>query len=100
MGVVVDKLGFMRKLESDGDVTRAQAEKLTDAFYDAVVESVATKQDVGDVRTEISQLRLEMKSELAAVRLELKAGIAENKVWGVSIGATIIAVLAAIKFFA
>ena len=41
-----------------------------------------------------------MKSELAAVRLELKAGIAENKVWGVSIGATIIAVLAAIKFFA
>ena len=42
------QLGLMRKRESHGDFTRAQAEKPMDAFYEAVVESVATKYDFAE----------------------------------------------------
>ena len=88
MGVVFDKLGFMRKLEGDGGFTRPQAERLTEAFYDAVVESVATKQDVGDLKSElkqdisgvkqdISDVRTELKQEISDLRTELKQEISD-----------------------
>ena len=106
MGVVFDKLGFMRKLEGDGDFTRPQAEKLTEAFYDAVVESVATKQDVGDVRSELKEVRSDLKQDIAALRSdmgllrnEIKTEIAQLKVWAAGVGVVIISVLSALKFF-
>ena len=129
MGVVFDKLVFMRKLEGGGEFTRPQAERLTDAFYDAVVESVATKQGVGDVRTElkevhaglkhdVAEFRSELKHEVAEFRSELKhdlaqvrsdmtimrsefrSEVAQLKVWAAGTGAAVVSLLTALKFFA
>ena len=46
MSVVFDKLSFMRHLESEGTFARPQAEKLSDAFHNAVRETVATRADI------------------------------------------------------
>ena len=132
MSVVFDKLSFVKRLEDAGTFSRPQAETLSDAFHQAVSETVATKQDVTAIRTdmaqlgsdlrhemaqlgsdlrhdiaglgtelrhEISQTRIESQHEASILRSELKAGLAETRVWTVSIGATIVAVLAAMKYF-
>ncbi len=143
MGVIFDKLFFVKRLADAGMFTRPQAEALSEAFHQAVAESVATKQDVDACRTDIqhevalfrsetkadlaefrsetkadlaelrsetkaesAELRSEMKANLAELRSEMKIGFAElrsgnaeTRVWTVSVGATIIAVLAAIKYF-
>jgi cytochrome c-type biogenesis protein CcmH/NrfG len=117
MGVLFDKLNFMKRLEDGGTFTRPQAQTLSEAFHEAVAESVATKQDVAEVRHETAELRTELKTGLSHVRTELNAGLselrtemsamrsdmkasnAETKVWAVSVGATIVAVLAAMKYF-
>jgi len=100
----------VKRLEDAGTFTRLQAEALSEAFHQAVAESVATKQDVDACRTdlqhEIALFRSETKAGLAELRSEMKIGFAElrsgnaeTRVWTVSVGATIIAVLAAIKYF-
>jgi hypothetical protein len=139
MGVVFDKLTFMKRLEDAGTSPRPQAETLSEAPHQAVSESVATKVGVdgvrqevaaaradlqhdnattrSDLRHEIATTRAELKHEIEAVRTELKhdiallrgdtkagfadlrANVAETKVWAVSVGASVIAVLAAIKYF-
>ncbi len=121
MGVIFDKLFFVKRLADAGTFTRPQAEALSEAFHQAVAESVATKQDVDTCRTDIqhevalfrsetkadlAELRSETKADLAELRSEMKIGFAElrsgnaeTRVWTVSVGATIIAVLAAIKYF-
>ncbi len=117
MSVVFDKLSFVKRLEDAGNFSRPQAEALSDAFHQAVSETVATKQDVALTRVELQQsidgvrsevnlvrseigvVRSELQNEIAVVRSEIKAGLAETKVWTVSVGATIIAVLAAMKYF-
>lgn len=116
MGVVFDKLGFMRKLESGGEFSRAQAELLTDAFYDAVVESVATKQDLGEVQAALradvaalgsdlretqSELRFDVaavRSELREAKAELRSEIAQVKVWVAGTAVAVVSVLSAFKF--
>lgn len=81
MTVVFDKLAFTRRLEQGGTFGRDQAEALSDAFHDAVMETVATKQDVEGVQTglkhEITEFRTDVKHEFAAVRAEIKHEIAE-----------------------
>jgi len=110
MGVIFEKLNFMKRLEDAGAFTRPQAEALSEAFHQAVSESVATKQDVAEVRHETAELRTELKaglselhtelhSSLAEMRSEMKAAQAETKVWNVSIAASMVAVLAAMKYF-
>ena len=172
MGVLFDKLHFMKRLEDAGGFTRPQAEALSEAFHQAVGESVATKEDVeaarqetvalraesthqaavsrtelaseasalrtamennvatlrieakhdiatlrtamennsamlrAEVKTDIAALRTEVKNDIDLLRSETKAGmsevrgaISEAKVWAVSVGATVIAVLASIKYF-
>ncbi len=157
MSVVFDKLSFVKRLEGDGSFTRPQAEALSDAFHQAVSETVATKADVGEVRVEVAALRVDLTHEIAAVRTELKqdiaavrveietvhvalkhhiesiavgmkteldnvrsdarhdtellraemkagfaelrSSIAESRIWAVSVGASVVAVLAAIKYF-
>ena len=123
MGVLFDKLSFMKRLE-DGGFTRPHAEALSEAFHQAMMETVATKQDVaalgvdvskefdgvrkefGEVRKEIDGIRKEVEGvrkdlhhEVALVRSDMKTGLAENRVWTVGVGATILAVLASIKYF-
>jgi predicted nucleic acid-binding Zn-ribbon protein len=77
MGVVFDKLNFMKRLEDAGTFTRPQAEALSEAFHQAVSESVATKQDVAEARHETAELRTELKAEISKVRTELKAEISQ-----------------------
>ncbi len=74
MTVVFDKLSFVKRLEDAGTFSRPQAETLSDPFHQAVSETVATKQDVESVRSEI-------------------------RVWTVSLAVTIVAVLSAMKYF-
>ena len=99
MGVIFDKLSFVKRLEDAGTFTRLQAEALSEAFHQAIAESVATKQDVDTCRTdlqhEIALLRGEMKAGFA----ELRSAISESRVWAVSVAPTVIAMLAAIKYF-
>ena len=138
MGVLFDKLSFMKRLEDGGGFTRPQAEALSEAFHQAMMETVATKQDVaalgvdvskefdgvrkefgevrkefGEVRKEIDGVRREVEGvrgevegvrkelhhEIALVRSDMKTGLAENRVWTVGVGATVLAVLASIKYF-
>ncbi len=106
MGVVFDKLGFMRKLEGEEGFTRPQAERLTDAFYNAVVESVATKQDLGDIRNELKDelalLRTDVKdlrSGLDVIKSELRAEIAQAKVWVVASIAAGVSIMVSLKVF-
>ncbi len=98
MGVVFDKLGFMRKLEG-GDFTRAQAETLTEAFYDAVVESVATKQDVAEVRVDLKQDITEPRAEFKLNVAELRAELAQVKIWVAGTAVVVVSGLSALKFF-
>ena len=110
MSVVFDKLSFVKRLEDGGGFSRPQAETLSDAFHQAASATVATKQEltstrfelersVGAVRAELQPIRSDSKSAVALIRSELKAGLAETKVWTVSVGATIVAVLAAMRYF-
>ena len=121
MGVVFDKLACMRRLEVDGTFTRPQAEQLSEAFHQAITESVATKQDIeslrvatkqdienlrGEVATQGAELRGEMatqgaqlRGEMATQGAELRREMAELKVWIVVTGASLFGLLTAIRFF-
>ena len=121
MSVVFDKLSFVKRLEDAGTSSRPQPDTLSDAFHQAVSETVATKQDVTEVRKDLSneiallrtefkyelnQLRTEVQQQSALTRAEVKTGLAELKrgdsetrVWAVSLAATVVAVLAAMKYF-
>ncbi len=93
MGVIFDELSFVKRLADAGAFTRPQAEALGEAFHHAVaLLRTATQADV-------SGLRVELKTGLSELFTEGKSGLAETRVWSVSVGATIIAVLAAIRYF-
>ena len=116
MSVVFDKLSFVKRLEDGGCSSRPQAETQSDAFHQVVSQTVATKQDltatrldleesVDAVRTDVNLLRSELpilrsgvRNKFGLIRSEFKAAMAETRVWTVSVGATIIAVLAAMKY--
>lgn len=72
MTVIYDKLAFMRRLESDGAFSRAQAEVLSDAIHEAMTEVVATKADLGEIRHQIDHLDERMTGQMALMRSELK----------------------------
>lgn len=72
IAVVFDKLAFMRRLEGEGQFSRKQAEAMSEAFHQAVNETVATKSDLAEVRGEITQLRTELRYGLDGLRSELK----------------------------
>ena len=82
-----DTLAAVRNLEKAGMGT-SQAEAVTETIRIAVFQGVATKEDIGELRTEsrtdIGELRTELKTdiadvrtEIAEVRTELKADIAD-----------------------
>ena len=99
MGVIFDKLFFVKRLADAGTFTRPQAEAPSEAFQQAVAESVATKQDIALFRSETKAGLAELRSEMKIGFAELRSGNAETRVWSVSVGATILAMLAAIKYF-
>lgn len=85
-----DTLAAVRNLEKAGMGT-SQAEAVTETIRIAVFQGVATKEDIGELRSatqsdigelraEIGELRAEMKAEIGELRSETKADIAELKV--------------------
>ena len=82
-----DTLAAVRNLEKAGMGT-SQAEAVTETIRIAVFQGVATKEDIGELRTEsrtdigelrteIAELRTELKADIAELRTELKADIAD-----------------------
>lgn len=61
MSVIFDKLAFVRRLEGESTFSRPQAEALSEAFHEAMNETVATKAGLSEIRHEIASLRSEMK---------------------------------------
>jgi ribosomal protein L29 len=93
MTVIYDELVFVRRLESDGAFSRAQAEALSEAFHQAMTESVATKADMMEVRHEIAEVRTELRSEMKLLRSDMNLLRSELKLWTGSIAAALFASL-------
>lgn len=74
MAIVFDKLAFVRKLEG-ASIPRNQAEAMSEAFHDAVSETVATKADIATLEADIAAFRAEVKAEMSALRAELKGDV-------------------------
>jgi len=74
--VVLDTLKLARRLAAAGMPTE-QADGVAAAIAEGVAEQVATKADLGEIRTEILTLRAELKAQIGELRVELKAEIGE-----------------------
>jgi len=74
-----DTLKFVRRLRADDTFTPQQAERLADALSETAYEDIATKGDMGQVRTEIRELRTELKSDISLLRAELHTGLGDQK---------------------
>ncbi|MDP1634219.1 MAG: hypothetical protein Q8L69_06010 [Gallionellaceae bacterium] len=69
--ITFDTLRFSERLKAAGvpeAQAKAEAEALRDVFSEALDASLATKSDIGGLRTELVTLRGDVKSELSAVR--------------------------------
>ena len=108
-----DTLAFAKKLKNAG-YTEAQAEALVEAhsqvFREMLESTLATKDDIKELKSDIAGVRSELKSDIAGVRSELKSDIAalDHKIDRVANKVTIrlggmivagVAVLAAMRFF-
>jgi hypothetical protein len=87
--LLFDTLRLSRILRDKGHFTSEQAEALAEALGEASHGDLATKADLADlatkadlasVRTEIAELRTELKTEIAELRSDLKTEIAELKI--------------------
>jgi hypothetical protein len=74
MAAPFDTLKLARALRDKAGFTQEHAEATADALAEVVVDQVATKQDMVDVRAEIAALRTDLHSEIAALRAEMTAG--------------------------
>jgi len=79
--VPFDTLAFAQKLEQGG-FTLEQSRTAASALADAFTDSVATKDDIkelksdiGNLKGEIEAVRMELGTKIEAVRMELKAEI-------------------------
>ena len=79
MTVVFDKLSFMRHLESEGTFARPQAEKLSEAFHQAVQETVATHADIARmesaVQADIARMESAVQADIARMESAVQADI-------------------------
>jgi hypothetical protein len=66
-----DTLKLATALREKAHFTPEQAEGMTKAFSEAFEEAVATKQDVGDLKHEIADVRAGLKHDIADVRKEM-----------------------------
>jgi uncharacterized coiled-coil DUF342 family protein len=69
--LLFDTLRLSRTLRDKGHFTSEQAEALAEALGEATQGDLATKGDLAEVRTEIADLRTELKTEIAEVRTEI-----------------------------
>ena len=87
--LLFDTLRLSRTLRDKGHFTAEQAEALAEALGEAShgdlvtkadLADLATKADLAAVRTEIAELRTDLKTEIAELRSDLKTEIAELKI--------------------
>ena len=71
-----DRLRYTDMLRNAG-IDEKSARAHADALDDAMRQGVATKSDVGDVRSDMQNVRQELKTDIAELRQELKTDIAE-----------------------
>ena len=105
--MAIDTLKVARRLREAG-FTEPQAEAVVATVQEATVAGdLATKADVGAVRTELAEVRAELKAEIAELRSELrqaelrleakleaiKADIL-NRVFGLILGALVVNIVA------
>jgi hypothetical protein len=69
--LLFDTLRLSRTLRDKGHFTSEQAEALAEALGEASQGDLATKADLAGVRTEIAELKTELKSEIAEMRTDL-----------------------------
>ncbi len=77
-----DTLKFARTLQADGTFTDAQSERLVEALGDMLSSDLASKQDVGEVKSGIGEVRHELRELDGRIReseLRLETKIAETK---------------------
>lgn len=78
-GMIYDTLQMARRLE--GPFSREQATALTEALATSAQDTIATKDDVANLRSEvkadIADLRSELKADIADLRSEMKEEIAK-----------------------
>lgn len=93
MSIIADRGLFVRLLVQSGKFGSADAEAFADAM-DAATREPATKEDIGAVRSDMAEMRAELKAEIAALRTETKQEIAslrtETKQDNVSLRAEIL----------
>lgn len=104
-----DTLAFAKKLKSAG-YTEAQAEALVEAhsqvFREMLDSTLATKDDIKELKSEIAGVRSELKSDIAALdhkidAVDRKIDLTANRMT-IRLGGMIVAgvaVLAAMRFF-
>ena len=69
--LLFDTLRLSRILRDKGHFTSEQAEALAEAFGEANRGDLATKADLAAVRTEIAELKTELKTEIAETKTDL-----------------------------
>jgi ribosome-associated toxin RatA of RatAB toxin-antitoxin module len=65
-----DTLAFVKRLSAAGMETR-QAEALAEALVDNAFDTLATKGDIKDLRTEIKEVELRLNTELSKLEIRL-----------------------------
>ena len=73
-----DRLALANAIE-DAGIERSKAERVASVIFDAIHDNVATKADVqaseAAIRSEIAQIRVELKSDVVGVRSLLASEI-------------------------
>ena len=101
--VLFNQLSYIDRLTRGGfsaEQARASAEALETAF----TESVATKSDLGEVKTELKQEIAGLKTEIASTEARLRTEIAQSKNdtvrWIFTFNLALVgAIFAIVKFF-
>jgi hypothetical protein len=76
VSAMIDTHAYYQTLK-DAGVSERQADAMTKGLAAVMIGTLATKADIGELRTEIADLRAELKTEIGELRTELKTEIAE-----------------------
>ena len=76
IAIPFDRLRYTDMLRNAG-IDEKSARAHADALDDAMRQGVATKSDITDVRSDMQNVRQELKTDIAELRQELKTDIAE-----------------------
>jgi hypothetical protein len=74
-----DRLSLAHTIEETAGLERPKAERLASAIFEAIHEGVATKARLTAARSDLTEVRSELKADLGAVRSELSAVRSELK---------------------